>query len=234
MTRTARHGAGPASEPGYGGAVTATTDDPDLAEGLTASRLDARARRLVAIVAGLNLLGMLIEIVVASLIGSASLFADAADFLEDFLINLLVAVAMGWSTRSRRRAGRLLAGLILLPAAAALATAAARFVTGVPPEGGTLSATAVLALVLNAVCALALMSLRAGGGALVRGAWLAARNDVLANVLMIAAGALTLVWASVWPDVVVGAVMALVNLRAAGEVLEQARSEDPELELAED
>ena len=232
MTRTARHGAGPASEPGYGGAVTATTDDPDL--GLTASRLDARARRLVAIVAGLNLLGMLIEIVVASLIGSASLFADAADFLEDFLINLLVAVAMGWSTRSRRRAGRLLAGLILLPAAAALATAAARLVAGVPPEGGTLSATAVLALVLNAVCALALMSLRAGGGALVRGAWLAARNDVLANVLMIAAGALTLVWASVWPDVVVGAVMALVNLRAAGEVLEQARSEDPELELAED
>ncbi|SHI61930.1 Cation efflux family protein [Actinomyces denticolens] len=214
--------------------MTATTDDPDLAEGLTASRLDARARRLVAIVAGLNLLGMLIEIVVASLIGSASLFADAADFLEDFLINLLVAVAMGWSTRSRRRAGRLLAGLILLPAAAALATAAARLVTGVPPEGGTLSATAVLALVLNAVCALALMSLRAGGGALVRGAWLAARNDVLANVLMIAAGALTLVWASVWPDVVVGAVMALVNLRAAGEVLEQARSEDPELELAED
>lgn len=214
--------------------MTATTDDPDLAEGLTASRLGARARRLVAIVAGLNLLGMLIEIVVAFLIGSASLFADAADFLEDFLINLLVAAAMGWSARSRRRAGRLLAGLILLPAAAALATAVARLVTGVPPEGGALSATAVLALVLNAVCALALMSLRAGGGALVRGAWLAARNDVLANVLMIAAGALTLVWASVWPDVVVGAVMALVNLRAAGEVLEQARSEDPELELAED
>ena len=206
------------------------SDSPEI----SASTLSSHARTIVLTVALLNLAGCLVEASIAAAIGSASLFADAADFLEDFLINLLVAVAMGWSTRSRRRAGRLLAGLILLPAAAALATAAARLVTGVPPEGGTLSATAVLALVLNAVCALALMSLRAGGGALVRGAWLAARNDVLANVLMIAAGALTLVWASVWPDVVVGAVMALVNLRAAGEVLEQARSEDPELELAED
>ena len=30
-------------------------------------------------------------------IGSASLLADAADFLEDFLINTLVLAALGWS-----------------------------------------------------------------------------------------------------------------------------------------
>ena len=65
-----------------------------------------------------------------------------------------------------------------------------------------------------------------------RGAWLAARNAALGNALIIGAGLLTLARPSVWPDVVVGAVMAVVNLRAAGEVLEQARAEDPEIEAA--
>jgi len=41
----------------------------------------------------INLFGFLIELVVASIIGSAALFADAADFLEDFLINMLVVTA---------------------------------------------------------------------------------------------------------------------------------------------
>ncbi|ETJ01770.1 MAG: CDF family cation diffusion facilitator, partial [Actinomyces urogenitalis DORA_12] len=61
-----------------------------------------------------------------------------------------------------------------------------------------------------------------------------ARNDVLANLLMVAAGILTLAHPSVWPDVVVGSFMAVVNLRAAREVLEQARAEDPALEVDED
>lgn len=59
---------------------------------------------------------------------------------------------------------------------------------------------------------------------------LAARNDVLANVLIIAAGLVTLVWHSVFPDVAVGIVIGLVNLGAAKEVFEQARAEEPELE----
>ena len=51
---------------------------------------------------------------------------------------------------------------------------------------------------------------------------------------MVAAGILTLAHPSVWPDVVVGSFMAVVNLRAAREVLEQARAEDPALEVDED
>ena len=53
---------------------------------------------------------------------------------------------------------------------------------------------------------------------------------MLANVLIIAAGLVTLVWHSVFPDVAVGIVIGLVNLGAAKEVFEQARAEEPELE----
>lgn len=194
--------------------------------------LSKHARRIVAIVAGINLFGALVEGAIASIIGSVSLWADAADFLEDFLINALVVLALGWSVASRRKAAHGLAGLILIPATAALVTAIMKILAPTPPEPFTLSATALFALVLNLVSALLLMRVR-GGGALLRGAWLAARNDVLGNILIIAAGVVTIFWATAWPDIIVGLILAAINLSAAKEVFEQARAEEPELEFDE-
>lgn len=75
--------------------------------------------------------------------------------------------------------------------------------------------------------------LHTGGAdsALVQGAWLAARNDAAANVMILGAGVVMLFWASAWPDIVVGVVIGLINLSAAKEVFEQARAEEPELEM---
>jgi len=39
-----------------------------------------------------------------------------------------------------------------------------------------------------------------------------------------------LAWASPRPDIVVGLIIGTINLRAAAEVFEQARAEDPEIE----
>lgn len=193
--------------------------------------LTSSMRRTVAIVAALNLIACVVEGVIAWRIGSVALFADAADFLEDFLINTLVLVAAGWPLASRRRASYALAGLILLPAVAALWTAIHRILEGGTPQPLVLGATGAGALVINVVCALLLMRLRTGHGSLGRGAWLAARNDALADVLIIAAGAVMLVWASPIPDIAVGLVIAVVNAGAAAEVFREAREEHPELEL---
>lgn len=203
-------------------------------ESLTGPNLTARARRTVAVVAGLNLVAALGEATVAAIIGSASLFADAADFLEDFLINALVLLALGWSVSSRRKASYWLAGLILIPALASLTMVGWKLWSGQPPEPIALSVTAGAALVVNVICAVLLMSLRSHGGALITGAWLAARNDVLANILIIAAGLVTLAWFSIWPDIIVGLTIGIINLGAAREVFEQARAEVPELELDDD
>ncbi|WP_312874185.1 cation transporter [Corynebacterium belfantii] len=200
----------------------------------TAQNLDTRARQIVAWVAILNLAGFIIELVIASIIGSAALFADAADFLEDFLINMLVLTALGWSVTSRRKASYGLAGLILIPAVAALGTAIWKMVSGQPPESLALSVTAILAMLINLASALLLLQLSKHETALVRGAWLAARNDVLANLLILAAGIVTLFWFNPWPDIMVGLVIGIINLSAAAEVFEQARAENPELELDDD
>ncbi|MGK3888192.1 hypothetical protein ABI011_14845, partial [Enterococcus faecium] len=66
-------------------------------------------------------------------------------------------------------------------------------------------------------------------GSLSKAAFLSARNDVVANVAMIVAGGVTAMWPSIWPDLVVGIGIALLNLGAAWEVAEAALKEaDPE------
>ncbi|WP_050775395.1 cation transporter [Brevibacterium mcbrellneri] len=202
----------------------------DTSGNINAANVAGKARVMLAVVAAINFVGFVGESVVALVIGSASLFADAADFLEDTMINLLVLTAVGWSLSARRKASYVLAGLILLPAVAAFVMVGLKLVTGEPPEPMTLSVTAVGALVINVVSAVLLFRVRTGGGALMTGAWLAARNDALANVMIIAAGVVTVFWASVWPDVVVGLVIGVIILYAAKEVFEQARAEVPELE----
>ena len=72
---------------------------------------DRGLRRVVLIVALLNLAYFGIEFAVAVAIGSVSLFADSVDFLEDASVNLLIFVANWpsarrhpWSTLLRARA----------------------------------------------------------------------------------------------------------------------------------
>ena len=52
-------------------------------------------RKVVIIVAVLNLAYFGVEFAVALTIGSVSLFADSIDFLEDASVNLLIAIALG-------------------------------------------------------------------------------------------------------------------------------------------
>lgn len=58
-----------------------------------------------------------------------------------------------------------------------------------------------------------------------RAAFLSARNDVLANVAVVAAGLLTAYTRSAWPDVVVGLGIALMNAGAGQGIYQLAREE---------
>jgi Co/Zn/Cd efflux system component len=75
-------------------------------------------RNAVAIVAFLNLAYFGVKFAVALVIGSVSLLADSADFLEDAAVNLLIFAALGWSAVPRGRVGKLLSAVLLAPALA--------------------------------------------------------------------------------------------------------------------
>jgi Co/Zn/Cd efflux system component len=163
-------------------------------------------------------------------IGSVSLFADSIDFLEDASVNLLVAVALGWTQRRRARLGMLLAGILLVPGLATLWTAWTKFSEGAAvPAPLPLSLTGLGALAVNLTCAIMLAHYRHHAGSLTRAAFLSARNDVLANIAIILAAAVTaLAWRSAWPDLLVGLGIVAMNSNAAREVWAAAREEHAE------
>lgn len=190
------------------------------------SEADRDLRGAVRFVALANLGYFGLEFTVALAIASVSLFADSIDFLEDAAVNLLILLALGWSLRARARLGMGLAGLLLVPTVATLWTAAAKLSQPVAPEAVTLSLTGLGALAVNFVCALALARHRHLESSLAKAAFLSARNDVLANAGIVAAGLVTAWTRSILPDLLVGLAIAALNAGAALEVFRAARKED--------
>lgn len=182
-------------------------------------------RRAVLAVALANFGYFFVEFFMARHIGSVSLFADSIDFLEDTALNLLILVALGWSQSARARLGTVLAGILLVPTTAGIWTAWHKFNMPVPPEAWSLSLTGMGALAVNFGCALTMARFRHHSGSLTRAAFLSARNDVLANLAIIAAGIVTLFWLSGWPDLIVGVGIVWMNIDAAKKVWMAARLE---------
>jgi Co/Zn/Cd efflux system component len=182
-------------------------------------------RRVVIVVAILNLAYFGVEFAVAAATGSVSLFADSIDFLEDASVNLLIAFALEWSATSRARLGMALAAILLIPGLATLWTAWGKLAAPIPPPALPLSLTAMGALAINLSCALLLARFRARSGSLTRAAFLSARNDTVANLAIIAVGVATAYTHSAWPDLFVGLGIAAMNVHAAREVWRAARTE---------
>ena len=186
---------------------------------------ETRLRRAVLCVAALNLGYFFVEFSVARAIGSVSLFADSIDFLEDASVSFLVLVALGWTARRRASVGAVLALLLLVPGIATAWMAWTKFQQPVPPAELPLSLAGLGALAVNVTCAYLLVSVRNVAGSLSRAAFLSARNDAYANGAIILAAALTALWPSAWPDLIVGIGIFLLNLGAAREVYDAARKE---------
>jgi Co/Zn/Cd efflux system component len=182
-------------------------------------------RRTVIIVALLNLGYFGIEFGVALAIGSVSLFADSVDFLEDTSINLLIALALGWSASNRARLGMALAGILLIPSLATVWTAWQKFLLPAPPAAIPLTLTGLGSLVVNLSCAFMLARFRTQSGSLTRAAFFSARNDALASVAIVAAGFITAATISGWPDLIVGLGILIINADAARKVWHAAREE---------
>jgi len=183
-------------------------------------------RTAVLIVALLNLAYFAVEFTVALNIRSVSLFADSVDFLEDTSVNLLIFFALAWSAKTRARVGMAMALVLLIPALAFLWSLWGKFSNPMPPEPFSLATTGLGGLIINSGCALLLARFRMHSGSLTKAAFLSARNDAIANIAIVAAGLITAyLWQSVWPDILVGLGIAVMNLDAAREVWEAAHEE---------
>jgi Co/Zn/Cd efflux system component len=184
-----------------------------------------RLRRVVLVVAALNLSYFFVEFTVALVAGSVSLLADSVDFLEDTAINVLIFAALGWPLARRALVGKGLAVVILAPAAVAGWQAVNRFSAPAAPDVGPLVLASCGAILVNGTSAWLLATVRHHGGSLSRAAFLSARNDVLVNFSIILMGVVTAWTGSGWPDLLLGCGIILLALSAAHEVWEVSEDE---------
>lgn len=176
----------------------------------------------IALVANVAMFG--VELVASIFSGSSALAADALDFLGDsasYALSLgALAIGGAWISRVA-----LLKGVAMSSyGVAVLAYAAWRVWLGAPPEAVTMGVVGLLALAVNFSVALLLFRFREGD-ANMRSVWLCTRNDVIANVLVLVAAAGVFGTGTVWPDVAVAAILALLGLSTGRSVIRRARAE---------
>ena len=97
-----------------------------------------------------------------------------------------------------------------------------RAMNAIRPEAELMGALGLVGLAVNTAAALALIGFRKGGDANARAIWLFSRNDALANVAVIIAAGLVAWFSSVWPDLVVAVIIALLFLHSARQIVRDA------------
>ena len=182
-------------------------------------------RRALLIVASLNLIYFFIELLGAVKINSVSLFADSIDFLEDTFVNLLIFFSFLISPTFRPKLSKILVIIIILPGLTALWASWEQIVKPHTPEAFKLTLIGFGALLTNITCTIILMKFRNNNKSLIKAAFFSARNDVLANFVIIAAGVTTIINPSIWPDLIAGLIIFLINFDAAYKVYKIANTE---------
>lgn len=185
--------------------------------------INDRLKKVIRFVAWANLIYFFIEFYFARSASSVSLFSDSIDFLEDAAINFLILWSVGWTGESRRKLSFVLAGLLLVPSSFAFVEIILKFFSQSVPTSSQMTSVGFGAFAVNLICSLLLMKYRSHQEGVVKAAFLSSRNDLLANVGIIAAGFFTVYWPTHWPDFIVGLAIFFLNFTAAKEVWGAAR-----------
>lgn len=181
-------------------------------------------RRVLWIALAINAAMFAAEIAAGVAAGSASLQADALDFLGDaanYAISLGVAGSvLAWRARAALLKGATLVGLGIWVFAATVWHA----LTGTLPGAEVMGAVGTAALVANAGVA-AMLYRHRQGDANMRSVWICSRNDVIGNLAVIAAALGVFGTGTGWPDVIVAAIMASLAIVGGIQIVRQAQRE---------
>ena len=164
------------------------------------------------------------EIAAGVAAGSASLQADALDFLGDaanYAISLGVAgLALQWRARAA-----LLKGCTLVALGVWVMGVTAFYASsGMLPKAEVMGIIGVLALITNGAVAFMLFRFRSGDSNM-RSVWICSRNDAIGNVAVLLASAGVFGTGTGWPDIIVAVIMAALGISGGAQIIRQALSE---------
>ena len=166
----------------------------------------------------------LVEIGAGLAAGSASLQADALDFLGDSANYAISLVVVGMALRYRATAALAKGCTMSLFGVWVIGTAIWHAAHGTLPSAFTMSAVGVAALLANAA-SFGLLWVHRGGDSNMRSAWICTRNDVLGNLAVLGAAAGVFGTGTGWPDIIVAAIMAALAIQGGAAVMRQSMGE---------
>src|SRR5690606_21954031 len=107
--------------------------------------------------------------------------------------------------------------------AGVLLEVARRYLYGSEPSSALMTVTGALAFGANLLC-LALLAKHREGGVHMRASWIFSTNDVIANLGVVASGALVALLDNRLPDLVIGAAVSALVVRGGLRILAEARA----------
>jgi Co/Zn/Cd efflux system component len=185
---------------------------------------DAAYRRVLWAVLAINAAMFAVEIGAGVVAGSASLQADALDFLADAANYGISLFVVGLALRYRALAALGKGATMAVFGIWVLAVTGWHIYHATLPHAFTMGAIGFTALVANAASFGLLWAFR-GGDANMRSAWICTRNDVLGNMAVLLAALGVFGTGTGWPDAVVATIMAALALQGATVVIRQSLAE---------
>lgn len=155
---------------------------------------------------------------------STGLIADSFDMFADALVYAIGLYAIGKSLQHKAKAALISGWFQGVLGIMIFVDVTRRVLMGSEPLSLFMILMGGVALVANIYC-LRLIDAHKEGDVHMRASWIFSKNDVIANTGVIVGGGL--VWAldSRWPDLIIGALIALVILNGARLIITDARSE---------
>jgi Co/Zn/Cd efflux system component len=182
---------------------------------------DRAYRRVLWAVLAINAAMFAVEVWAGLAAGSASLQADALDFLGDAANYGISLMVVGMALRYRASAALAKGATMAVFGAWVFATAVWHAAHGTLPSAMTMGAIGFLALAANAV-SFGLLWMHRNGDANMRSAWICTRNDVLGNLAVLLAAFGVFGTGTGWPDIVVATIMAALAIQGAISVIQHA------------
>ncbi len=180
--------------------------------------LKLRQAATLKIVLGINAVMFAIEFLAGLLSGSVSLIADSLDMLGDALVYGFSIFAVTRGPRAKAFSA-LIKGIIMAAfGLVVLGQVAYKIAVPYVPAFDVIGVVGFMALAANGIC-LSLLWRHRADDINMSSVWLCSRNDIIANSSVICAA--VAVWATgrAWPDIVVGAAIAVLFLKSAVTVL---------------
>ena len=188
------------------------------AKACTISKLNERQAKVLWAVLLINAVMFVAEFGAGIRAASLSLTGDSLDMLGDALVYASSLYVINKSDKAQAGIALLKGFIMFLLAVGVFARASYQILAGTSPEAFTMGAWGLLALLANLMCLLLLMRHR-NDNLNMSSVWLCSRNDIIANMSVLASAALVFITHSIWPDLAVGLLLTIVFAKSAGNVL---------------